>query len=55
MAKIKPDGQIWALESNQYAFFSFRGNGAIFGWDIANSIFDLEKSKSTSRRELTKI
>ena len=26
-----------------------------FGWDIANSIFNLEKSRSRSRRKLTKI
>ena len=42
MAKVKPDGHIWALEFNQYVGFSFRGNRTIFGWDIANSIFDLE-------------
>ena len=28
--------------------FSFRGNRTIFGWDIANSIFDLENSRSRS-------
>ena len=55
MAKVKPDGHIWALEFNWYVCFSFRGNGTIFGWDIANSIFDLEKSRSRSRRKLTKI
>ena len=48
MAKVKPDGHIWALESNRYVCFSFRGNRTIFGWDIANSIFDLEKSTSRS-------
>ena len=48
MAKVKPDGHIWALESNQYVCFSFRANRTIFGWDIANSIFDLEKSSSRS-------
>ena len=42
MAKVKPDGHIWALEFNRYVCFSFRGNQTIFGWDIANSIFDLE-------------
>ena len=42
MAKVKPDGHIWALESNRYVCFSFRGNRTIFGWDITNSIFDLE-------------
>ena len=48
MAKVKPDGHIWALEFNRYVCFSFRGNRTIFGWDIANSIFDLEKSRSRS-------
>ena len=43
MAKVKPDGYIWTLELNRYVCFSFRGNRTIFGWDIANSIFDLEK------------
>ena len=55
MDKVKPDGPIWALEFNQYVCFSFRGNRTIFGWDIANSIFDLEKFRSRSRRKSTKI
>ena len=55
MVKVKPDGHIWALEFNWYVCFSFRGNRTIFGWDIANSIFDLEKSRSRSRRKSTKI
>ena len=55
MAKVNPDGHIWALEFNRYVCFSFRGNRTIFGWDIANSIFDLEKSRSRSRRKSTKI
>ena len=55
MANVKPDGHIWALKFNQYVCFSFRGNRTIFGWDIANSIFDLEKSRSRSRRKSTKI
>ena len=42
MAKVKPDGHIWALDFNRYVCFSFRGNRTFFGWDIANSIFDLE-------------
>ena len=42
MAKVKRDGHIWALEFNRYVCFLFRGNRTIFGWDIANSIFDLE-------------
>ena len=46
MAKVKHDGHIWALECNRYVCFSFRGNRTNFGWDIANSIFDLENSRS---------
>ena len=42
MAKVKPDGHIWGLEFNRCVCFSFRGNRTIFGWDIANSIFDLK-------------
>ena len=45
MVKVKPDGHIWALEFNRYICFSCRGNRTIFGWDIANSIFDLENSR----------
>ena len=48
MAKVKPGGHIWALEFNRYVCFSFRGNRTIFGWDLANSIFDLENSRSRS-------
>ena len=48
MAKVKPDGHIWALEFNRYVCFSFRSNRTIFGWDIANSVFDLENSRSRS-------
>ena len=55
MAKVKPDGHIWALEFNRYVCFLFYGNQTIFGWDIASSIFDLEKFSSRSRRKLTKI
>ena len=55
MAKVKPNGHIWALEFNRYVCFSFRGNQTIFGWDIANSIFDLEKSRSRSRRKLNQV
>ena len=51
IAKVKADGHIWALEFNRYVCFSFRGNRTIFGWDIANSIVDLEKSRSRSRRK----
>ena len=49
MVKVKTDGHIWTLEFNLYVCFSFRGNQTIFGWDIANSIFDLENSRSRSR------
>ena len=55
MAKVKPDGHIWTLEFNRYVCFLFRGNRTIFGWDIANSIFDLKKTRSRSRRKWTKI
>ena len=48
MAKVKPDGHIWGLEINRYVCFSFRGNRTIFCWDIFNSIFDLENSRSSS-------
>ena len=55
MAKVKPACHIWAPEFNRYVCFSFCGNRTIFGWDIANSIFDLEKSRSRSRRKSTKM
>ena len=55
MVKVKPDGHIWAQQFNRYVCFSFRGNQTIFGWDIANSIFYLEKSRPRSRRKSTKI
>ena len=48
MAKVKPDGHIWALEFNRYVCFSFGGTRTIFDWDIANSVFDLENSRSRS-------
>ena len=48
MAKGKPDGRIWGLEFNLYVCFSFHGNRTTFGWGIANSIFDLENSRSRS-------
>ena len=47
-AKVKSDGYIWGLEFNWCVRFSFRGNRTIFGRDIANSIFDLENSRSRS-------
>ena len=55
MAKVKPDGHIWSLEFTLCVCFSFLGNSTIFDWDIANSIFDLENSKSRSRQKSTKI
>ena len=48
MVKVKPIGHIWSLEFNRYVCFSFRGNRTNFGWDIGNSIFDLENSRSRS-------
>ena len=50
---VKPNGHIWALEFNWYVCFSFRGNRTIFGWDIANSIFDLENSRPRSNPMVT--
>ena len=55
MAKVKPDGNIWGLDFNRCVCFSFCGNRTIFGWNIANSIFDLENWRSRSRRKSTKI
>ena len=49
MAKVKSDGHIWALDFNRYVRFSFLNDRTIVGWDIANSIFYLEKSRSRSR------
>ena len=46
---FKPIGHIWGLKFNPYVCFSFRGNRTTFGWDIGNSIFDLENSRSRSR------
>ena len=48
MGKVKADGHIWNLEFSRCVCFSFCGNRTIFGWDIANSIFDLENSRSRS-------
>ena len=55
MAKVKPNGHIWGLDFNQSICFSSCGNRTIFGWDIANSIFDLENSRSRPRRKSTSI
>ena len=48
MVKVKPIGYIWGLEFILYVCFSFLGNRTIFGWNIANSLFDLENSSSRS-------
>ena len=48
MVKVRPIGHIWGMEFNRYVCFSFRSNRTTFGWDIANSIFDLKNSKSRS-------
>ena len=55
MAKVKPDGPIWSLKFSRCVCISFRGNRTIFGWDIANLIFDLENWRSRSRRKSPKI
>ena len=55
MVMVKPIGHIWGLEFSRYVCFSFCGNQTIFGWDIANSIFDLEKSRSRSRRKSNQV
>ena len=47
MVKVKPIGHIWGLEFYRYVCFSFRGNRTTFGWDIANSVFDLENSRQS--------
>ena len=48
MVKVKSISHIWGLEFNLYVCFLFHGNRTIFGWDIANSTFDLENSRSRS-------
>ena len=48
MVKFKPDGHIWGPGVQSICLFLLRGNRTIFGWDIANSIFDLENSRSRS-------
>ena len=42
MAKVKPDVHIWGQEFNQYVCFSFSGNRANFGKDIANPYLTLK-------------
>ena len=48
MAKFEPDCHIWGLVINWQVCFSFPGSRTIFGWDITNSIFDLENIRSRS-------
>ena len=54
MAKVKSIGHIQDLEINRYVN-AFRFEATIFGWVTANSIFDLENSRSRSQRKSTKI
>ena len=42
MAKLKSYGHIWGPDFNRYVCFLFLGNQTIFGWDIANSIIQLD-------------
>ena len=53
MSKVKLNCHIWGLKFIRYVCFSFHGNRTIFGWDIANSIFDLENSRSRSNTMVT--
>ena len=48
MTKVESDGHIQGLKFIQYVFFLFLGNQTIFGRDKANSVFDLENSRSRS-------
>ena len=48
MAKVKLYSHIWGLKFNRSVCFSFHDNRTIFGWDIANSTFDLDNSRSSS-------
>ena len=45
---LGPD-YIWVVEFNRYVCFPFCGNRTIFGWDITNSILDLETSRSWAK------
>ena len=49
MDKVNPNGHIWGLEMNWYICFLYHGNCIIFGWDLINSIFDQESSRSQQR------
>ena len=48
MSNVQTIDHTWGLEFNRYVCFWFRGNRTTFGRDIANSIFDLENSRSRS-------
>ena len=48
MAKVKPNDCIGSLKFNRYVCFSFHDNWTIFGWYIANSMFEIENSRSRS-------
>ena len=48
MAKVKPDGLIWGLGVQSICLLFVSWQSDLFGWDIANSIFDLENSRSRS-------
>ena len=48
MAKVKPDGHIWGLGVQSICLLFVLWQSDHFGWDIANSIFDLENSRSRS-------
>ena len=43
------NGYILGLEFNWYVCFSFCGDWTIFGWDIANSKFDLENGPKSNQ------
>ena len=47
-SRWNPLVKIWGLEFNRCVWFSFRSNWTSFGGDIANSIYDLENSRSKS-------
>ena len=55
MAKVKSDSKICGLGLNRYVCFLFCDYWTIVGWDIANSISNLENSRSRSCRKSTKI
>ena len=46
--KVKPDGHIWGLGVQSMCLLFVSWQSDHFGWDIANSIFDLENSRSRS-------